>query len=405
MELYSHQEAALSRMSNGCILKGGVGTGKTFTALNYYVRNESPRHLYIITTAKKRDDLDWEKEGSYLHIPTTQEERETWTEHGLMHVDSWNNIPKYKHIVGAFFIFDEQKTVGTGAWSKAFKEIARRNHWIMVSATPGDTWMDYMQVFIANGFYRNQTEFKDKHCHYTNFGGYPKLERFYGVKKLEELRDRVLVEMDFERATVRHIEPILVDYDRDLFKEVSKTRQNPWTGEPFQNASGYIQALRRVCGSSEEKLKELDRLWDKHPRLIVFYNYDWELEMLREYFADDDKIISEYNGHKHEDVPEGDAWMYLVNYMAGAEAWNCITTNAMVMFSQTYSYKQTEQAYGRIDRMNTPFKDLYYYILKTNSPVDRAIDKALYEKKDFNERVWLRRLGIDPKEFEKKEVI
>ena len=44
-----------------------------------------------------------------------------------------------------------------------------------------------------------------------------------------------------------------------------------------------------------------------------------------------------------------------------------------------------EQARGRIDRMNTPFNDLYYYHLKTRSGIDLAISRALNSKKKFNE--------------------
>lgn len=392
MELMEHQRAAISRMSNGCVLVGGVGTGKTFTALNYYKEREKPRNVYVITTAKKRDEKDWQHEASYIGLYEDPEQSEVLG-CGRLVVDSWNNIVKYKHIRGAFFIFDEQRASGTGVWAKALIEIARHNRWIMVSATPGDDWLQYMAIFIANGFYKNITEFKTKHVKYSYFGGYPKVDKVYGLKRLRENRDSVLVPMEFDRTTERHIEHITVGYDSERFKDVMKTRMNPWTGEPYQNISGLMMGLRRVAGENFEKLTELKKLMEKYPRLIVFYNYDWELEMLRSF--EGVRPIFEFNGHKHDPVPEGDEWLYLVNYMAGAEAWNCTTTNTMVMFSETYSYKAMEQSFGRIDRLNTPYKDLYYYILKTSSPIDKAISQALDKKKDFNEKAWLTKQGIE----------
>jgi hypothetical protein len=47
------------------------------------------------------------------------------------------------------------------------------------------------------------------------------------------------------------------------------------------------------------------------------------------------------------------------------------------------------QAAGRIDRLNTPFTDLYYYVFKSGAPIDQAIDRALRAKRNFNEKLFL----------------
>ena len=96
--------------------------------------------------------------------------------------------------------------------------------------------------------------------------------------------------------------------------------------------------------------------------------------------------IAEWNGHNHEDIPKTSTWVYIVQYTAGAEGWNCIETDTIIFYSQNYSYKVITQSAGRIDRLNTPFTDLNYYHLYSMSPIDLAIKKAFDCKKDFNEK-------------------
>lgn len=376
VDLYDHQVEASAKMHNGNILVGGVGTGKSITALDYYVRTESPRPIFVITTARKRDDLDWDREAALFSISTDPE----LGSHGTLTVDSWNNIKKYEEVEGAFFIFDEQRLVGSGAWVKAFYKIARRNRWIILSATPGDNWIDYTPVFVANGYFKNKTHFNREHVVYSFYGKYPKIERYLATDKLEYLRKQVLVEMPFVRHTTRHVKRLEVQYDKKKFKETMKSRKDE-NGEPFMDISALLHYLRKLGNSHPSRMDAVRELHKKHPRLVIFYNFDYELELLREL-----PNTSEWNGHKHEPVPEGESWVYLVQYMAGAEAWNCTSTDAMIFYSMTYSYKNFEQAQGRIDRLNTPYFDLYYYVLLNTGSVDQSIWRAVKNKKNFNER-------------------
>jgi len=370
IELHPHQEDAIERMHNGCVLWGDVGTGKTITALSYALMKEAGRKILVITTAKKRDSLDWLNEAAQLGVPFD----------GIT-VDSWNNISKYEDIYDQFVILDEQRLVGNGAWVKSFLKMAKRNHWILLSATPGDTWLDFVPVFIANGFYKNITEFRRDHVVYSHFGNYPKVERFLGVKRLMRLRQLVLVEMPMMRHTTRHVEMVEVSYNKEVFDDAIKRRWNIFEDTPMVNIAEMFRVGRRIVGEDESKLEAIRKLMEKHDRLIIFYNYDYELEMLRKLYWE--RNTAEWNGKKHEPVPDTDKWLYLVQYVAGAEGWNCITTDAMIFYSLTYSYKNFMQAQGRTDRMNTPFKDLYYYILITKAMTDKVVWKSLSQKKDF----------------------
>lgn len=396
ISLRDYQLKAVNEMRNGCILCGGVGSGKSRTSLAYYYKEQggilgttrymemkNPKNLYIITTARKRDTLEWEGElGPFLI--TTHPELSLYYNHQVV-VDSWNNIKKYKDVQGAFFIFDEQRVVGSGAWVKAFLKITKHNDWILLSATPGDTWSDYIPVFVANGFYKNKTEFIREHVIYSRFTKYPKIDRYIGTGKLLRLRNRILIDMDFKRQTVSHHEDVFVSYSIEKYKDVSRTRWNPYKDEPIINASELCYIWRKIVNSDESRQVALLELFEKHPKMIVFYNFDYELDILRNLHYGDNVEIAEWNGHKHQPVPEGKSWVYLVQYTAGAEGWNCIKTDTIVFYSQNYSYKVLEQARGRIDRMNTPFTDLYYYHLKSRSGIDLAISRALKEKKAFNE--------------------
>lgn len=399
IQLRDYQLDAVKRMKNGCILCGGVGSGKSRTSLAYYYlqqggdvnalidgdyipMDDPPKNLYIITTARKRDTLEWEAELTHFLLSTHPEVN---LYSNKVVVDSWNNIKKYEKVFNAFFIFDEQRVVGSGEWVKAFLNIARKNRWILLSATPGDCWADYIPVFVANGFYRNRTEFKQRHIVYSRFTKYPKIDKYLETGRLLKLKQSILVDMDFKRETNAHHEDVYVTYSTEQYKDVSRTRWNPYKEEPIKNVSELCSVWRKIVNTDISRQIALLEIIEKHPKAIIFYNFDYELEILKGLYYGDDVKIAEWNGHTHQPIPDGDKWIYLVQYNAGAEGWNCITTDTIIFYSQNYSYRIMEQSAGRIDRMNTPFKELYYYHLKSRSGIDLAISRALREKKNFNE--------------------
>lgn len=416
MILYKHQYDAVNHLHNGAILCGGVGSGKSRASLYYYIKDcggdistqieykdgsvemipgtqfkkmSNKRNLYIITTAKKRDDMEWIAEYSMFGLPRSYEVS--------VIVDSWNNIKKYSNIYGAFFIFDEQRVVGNGAWVKAFLIIAKKNRWIMLSATPGDTWSDYIPVFVANGFYKNRTEFQQIHCVFSRFSKYPKIERYVGEKLLEKHRDLVLVGMKDLRITKRNEISVPVLYDKELYRTVMKDRWDPFLNEPIAETGKLVYLLRFVANTHASRLSSLVGILEKRHKLIIFYNFTYELTALRHLFDELMIPYKEWNGEKHEYISDLFAyseWAYLVQYSAGCEGWNCTETDTIVFFSQTYSYRVLEQASGRIDRINTPFTDLYYYHFRSRAPIDLAIYEKIKKKESFNERAFLRKRGI-----------
>lgn len=404
--LRDYQMDSVNKMRNGCILNGGVGSGKSRTGLYYYFKEnggamvpnhipmrDNPQDLYIITTAMKRDSHEWDGELAN-YILSSDQNRNGFYGNKVV-VDSWNNIKKYADVTGAFFIFDEDRVTGSGVWVKIFLKIAKANNWIILSATPGDTWTDYIPVFIANGFYKNKSEFCREHIIYSRYTKYPQVDRYINIERLIRLRDKILIDMDFHRETVPHHEDIFVSYDISKYKEAIRTRWDPYKNEPIEQAAGLCYILRRIVNEDESRVVALLEIMEKTPRAIIFYNFNYEREILLHVFSEmgqncdyyrDIYEVAEWNGHAHEPVPKSEKWIYLVQYTAGCEGWNCIDTNTIIFYSQNYSYKVMAQAAGRIDRLNTKFVNLYYYHLKSRSGIDLAISKALNQKKRFNER-------------------
>ncbi len=409
ISLYDFQLEAVKKMHNGCILCGDVGSGKSRTSLAYYCLQQNRsgntivyekirqtvEDLYIITTARKRDTFEWDSELANFRMSTNPENDAF--KHSVV-IDSWNNIHKYKDVKGAFFIFDEQRVVGRGEWVKSFLKITKVNHWILLSATPGDKWEDYIPVFVANGFYKNRTQFSNEHIIWDPRVSFPKIRGYFNTNRLIRLRDRVLVQMDDQRTTIPHHEDVFVVYDISAYRELTRTRWNPWLEKPIETASELCYAWRKIVNSDDSRQIAVLEILEDHPKAIIFYNFDYELEILREIGYEKGTEIAEWNGHKHDALPTGNKWVYLVQYTAGCEGWNCITTDTIIFFSQNYSYKVQHQAEGRINRLNTPYQDLYYYHLRSRSGIDLAIHRALMDKKTFNEGAFTKRAGYFKKE-------
>ena len=406
VDLYPHQKRAVEKMKNGCILCGDVGTGKSLTSIAYFFTKvcggsypiaignnylsawgplQAPMNLVIITTAKKRDSEEWNEELSKFQLYSGYNELYGIT----VTIDSWNNIKKYEKVYGSFFIFDEQRVVGYGSWVKSFLKITNKNKWILLTATPGDVWSDYIPVFVANHFYKNKTEFAIRHIVYDRFAKYPKISRYIEVQTLIKHRNDILVMMEYERKTVRHRSNIICSYDKKLYSLVTDKRWNPYDDEPIQETGKLCYLMRRVVNEEASRVNKVSELLNEHPKVIIFYNYTYELNMLKEMLDSINYLYSEWNGERHQDIPTGDAWVYLVQYAAGCEGWNCIETNTIIFYSLNYSYRTTMQAEGRIDRLNTPYTDLYLYYLKSSAPIDNAISRALHNKQNFNERTFL----------------
>lgn len=409
INLYDFQLEAVKKMHNGCILCGDVGSGKSRTSLAYYCMqqnrsgntivygkiHQTVEDLYIITTARKRDTFEWDSELANFRMSTNPENDAF--KHSVV-IDSWNNIHKYKDVKGAFFIFDEQRVVGRGEWVKSFLKITKVNHWILLSATPGDKWEDYIPVFVANGFYKNRTQFSNEHIILDPRVSFPKIRGYFNTNRLIRLRDRVLVQMDDQRTTIPHHEDVFVVYDISAYRELTRTRWNPWLEKPIETASELCYAWRKIVNSDDSRQIAVLEILEDHPKAIIFYNFDYELEILREIGYEAGTEIAEWNGHKHDALPTGNKWVYLVQYTAGCEGWNCVTTDTIIFFSQNYSYKVQHQAEGRINRLNTPYQDLYYYHLRSRSGIDLAIHRALMDKKTFNEGAFTKRAGYFKKE-------
>lgn len=378
-KLYSHQEEALGLLQSGKVLVGGVGSGKSRVGAAWALSHADPKKIVVITTARKRDSLEWEGEFAVFGVNCDS-----------VTIESWNNVSRFVDYVDHVFIFDEQRVVGSGAWVKSFLKITKHNLWILLSATPGDVWLDYAPLFIANGFYQNRTEFSEQHIIWDRFAKYPKVKRYVNTGLLESRWRKILVAMPDERHTRRNRAYIYMKYDKEMYESIIKKRRDPWTGKPYRNAGGVCYGLRKCVNSDRSRVDHIRLLAKKRKKLIVFYNFNYERDILLT--LRDEFTVAEWSGHNHEPIPATDSWVYLVQYTAGTEGWNCIETDTVVFYSLNYSWKVLEQAEGRIDRINTPFTDLRYFYLLSESGIDSAIRKAVRKKGVFNERIFAHNL-------------
>lgn len=378
-KLYSHQEEALGLLQSGKVLVGGVGSGKSRVGASWALSQADESKIIVITTARKRDSLEWESEFAALGADFEK-----------VTIESWNNVARFADYCDHVYIFDEQRVVGAGAWVKSFLKIAEHNQWILLSATPGDVWLDYVPLFIANGYYKNRTQFAERHIVWDRFAKYPKVKKYLDEGLLEARRRKILVPMPAERHTRRNRSYIPMEYDKEVYESIAKKRVDPWTGEPYRNAAGVCYGLRKCVNSDRSRVDHIRLVARKRKKLIVFYNFNYERDILLE--LRDEFSIAEWNGHNHESIPSTDSWVYLVQYTAGAEGWNCVETDTIVFYSLNYSWKILEQAEGRIDRINTPFTDLHYFYFFSESGIDSAIRKAVQEKGVFNERIFAHNL-------------
>lgn len=402
MFLKPEQQEAVDKLQSGMILVANTGAGKSRTGIYWYFKEnggafinddyqpmKDPKDLYIITTANKRDTHDWDRELS-LYLLSTDPEVNYY--HNKVVVNSWQQIAKYKDISDAYFLFDEDHLTGSGAWVKTFLRIAQHNKWIILTATPGDKYEDYGPVFVANGYFRSIYEFKQKHLVYDYRPGWPRFVKCIGTTRLDRLKQRIIVRMNYEHDAEVHEKDILCEFDKELYKVVVKRRWDPYRNAPIENASQFCYCLRKITNLDESRIEACKQIVNEKNRVIIFYNHDPELELLKSVYWGKDISVAELNGHAHEAIPSTPKWVYLVNYAAGAEAWECTKTDTVIFYSLNYSYKTMVQAAGRIDRRNTPFSDLYYYRLKSRAPIDLAIEKCLKEKKTFNENTFAQAL-------------
>lgn len=402
-----YQIDAARKLKNGNILVGGTGAGKSRTAIAWwymlcgenidtvsgpimYKDVKTLKPLYIITTAKKRNEKDFDNELQPFHVLSGEDGKKMGV---TIVVDSWNNIHKYTGVKDSVFIFDEDHLTGSGTWVKSFWKIAANNTWIVATATPGDKWIDYYPIFKANGFFKSKREFEERHVIYNPYKTFPDVLRYIGEGRLNMYRRKIVVELEYEHKTEHHDIYVECSYDHITYNNCEKFLFNPYSDDPIESGSGLCYCLRRICNSDVSRLNSVIDIIEEgeasfhKTKYIIFYSFNYELDILRRLESLlEGYTIAEYNGQRHDIIPDSDKWVYLVNYGSGAEAWNCITTDTIIFYSQQYSYKTLVQSKGRIDRRNTPFYDLYYFHLRSSSKIDRAIGRALQGKKEFNEK-------------------
>jgi len=132
--------------------------------------------------------------------------------------------------------------------------------------------------------------------------------------------------------------------------------------------------------------------------IVVFYNFTKEKEDLIKVMKKLKKKIYEVSGQK-SDIPTKNDWsdiknsVTIVQYQAGSAGIELQYANVVVFYSLTYSYQDYEQALGRCYR-NGQDKKVTAYRFMAKDTIEMAIFGALRNKKDFNEKLFRKEIGV-----------
>lgn len=412
-QLYPYQEKYLEGLPSRYMFSASLGVGKSPMALVHYIRKAYPQPLLILAPASKVRSSDWSREleevfaAHNLALP----------EYQVLSYDKFaynpsndafrkGKRPKWHEFAPDYggkewaVIADEVQycKAPSSNRSKALYHVAKNaSFFIGLSGTPmPNGWIDFANYSKIFGFTKGITEFKKKYCDIQTYKGFPEIVGYWRIPELEKQWRSIAKPLSRENATElpeRTFYNIKLKAPRIYF-EYLVDRKNE-QGVLLDNPSKLAHALRQSL--AKNKIDRLDEILSStSDNVVVFYNYELELQLIKEMLAKKhkDKMMFEQNGHKHE-IPPKEAWervhnsVTLAHYKSGATGVEMQYANITIYYSPTYSYAEYEQSKGRTHRNGQTKKCIYYRFYSVGT-IEKNIWECIAQKKDFSEKLWIK---------------
>ncbi|MBL0992197.1 MAG: DEAD/DEAH box helicase [Escherichia coli] len=415
MKLFDYQKEAIENFESKPLNLSDVGTGKSYMSIGSYVKSECSK-LLIICLAPKVNDFVEDSEIFNLNVTAlnkgTKKNKELLSESNLVAISfesSWRLTELNKWVdKDTFIIIDESHKVSVSK-SKVTKFVMglskRAKYNYLCTATPVsngklENW--YPQLFISNVFRKPKKEFEQlfvikqmrqmgsmRFMQITGYRNEHLLEQMIDEASVKYKRDKGYLPEDYVYKTKKPAMYNKLKKSR-LYKDDNDLRVE------LDNSSKLFNSLRQVSHGflngiskqvSKEPFERLDAILETHnnERVVIFYNYKWEAEMLKQLLDKLKRPYGEYNGSVKDLKPfkNNDNGVVLAQYKSASTGINdFVISNVMVFNSMPLSSTEYLQAKGRTDRHGQDKTPLYYHIVP-DTPIEKKIFSVVTNGKDF----------------------
>ena len=278
------------------------------------------------------------------------------------------------------------------------------SHTILLSGTPTDGKYEflYSQLRLL-GWKITKTAYYNRYIktELRSYGG-PMFRVVTGYKNVSELKAKLkeygavfakaeeVIKLP-EKKFIKEYSTVSSDYKKFMKDRVIKIDDKELTGDSTLSKRLYA---RMLCSAySKDKIARLiDLVNSTSDRVIIFYNFNTELEVLRKVLFD--RPISIVNGQVKDlkEYENNDNSVTLIQYQAGAMGLNLQKANRIIYFSLPERSELFEQSKARICRIGQE-KQCYYHIMMCHKSVEEKIYECLLMRKDYTDELFRKEFG------------
>lgn len=409
MGLFAYQQAALDRVDgkSRCAFYHDMGLGKTFTGAEKLMSDRRWKRALVV--CQKSKVADWvDHFEAHYDVPVVDLTRQDlWRDAEAVMVINYDRIwrrPQLMELDDFALMFDESSLLQNKSSKRtkaAMKLAARANELVLLSGTPVDGKYERLWTQLnmlgwpidEKLFWRQYVESETTMCEgfpITKVTGYKNEERL--VRKMKELGCDFLKTDDVidlpDQLFIRIDVPMSEHYRKFAKVNIITAFGRDFVGD---TVLGDLTAKRQLAAAySPAKLEAFGDLLDgTSKRLVVFYNFDVELEGLTAELENRHRPYGVLNGKAHDLSPffDTDDGVALIQYQSGAMGVNLQQADTCVYFSPPLASSLFEQSKKRIHRVGQD-KPCTYYELVSKGTVEEKIYDTLAMRRDYTEKLF-----------------